>query len=131
MYSHILIPTDGSGLADTAVEHGVKLAKALGAKVTIVIAIPPDETYIGEVVLNRDRTLSAATALAKAANVQAEAVYVENDSPYQAIIDTANAKGADLIVMASHGRKGVEALVLGSETMNVLTHCKIPVLVHR
>ncbi len=56
---------------------------------------------------------------------------VEADRPYEAIIGTASAKGCDLIVMASHGRKGVAALVLGSETQKVLTHCKVPVLVHR
>jgi nucleotide-binding universal stress UspA family protein len=65
----------------------------------------------------------------QAAGVECETIQVEHEYPYQAIIDTADAKGCDLIVMASHGRHGISAIVLGSET--VLTHCKIPVLVHR
>src|SRR4029077_18228117 len=63
--------------------------------------------------------------------VECETIQVEHEHPYQAIIDTADAKGCDLIVMASHGRHGISAIVLGSETVKVLTHCKIPVLVHR
>jgi nucleotide-binding universal stress UspA family protein len=68
---------------------------------------------------------------AQAAGVACETVQVEHEHPYQAIIDTAESKGCDLIVMASHGRHGASAIVLGSETVKVLTHCKIPVLVHR
>jgi len=68
---------------------------------------------------------------AKAAGVTCEAVHVENEHPYKAIIDIANAKSCDLIVMASHGRRGISAVVLGSETVKVLTHSTIPVLVYR
>ncbi len=68
---------------------------------------------------------------AQAAGVQADTVHVEDEHPYQAIIDTASAKGCDLVVMASHGRRGMAAVVLGSETVKVLTHSKIPVLVYR
>ena len=67
----------------------------------------------------------------RSTGVACEMVQVEHEHPYQAIIDTAESKGCDLIVMASHGRRGISALVLGSETVKVLTHCKIPVLVHR
>jgi hypothetical protein len=74
------------------------------------------------------RKTSVAT---QAAGVECETIQVEHEHPYQAIIDTADAKGCDLIVMASHGRHGISAIVLGSETVKVLTHCKIPVLVHR
>ena len=76
-------------------------------------------------------TLGAVVRAAQAAGVVCERVQVEHEHPYQAIIDTAESKGCDLIVMASHGRHGISAIVLGSETVKVLTHCKIPVLVHR
>ena len=72
------------------------------------------------------KTLGAAAEAAKAAGVACEAIQVEGEHPYQAIIDTATSKGCDLIVMASHGRRGIAALLLGSETVKVLTHSKIP-----
>ena len=78
-----------------------------------------------------EKTLGAATDAAQAAGIACETIQVEHEHPYRAIIDTAELKGCDLIVMASHGRHGISALVLGSETVKVLTHCKIPVLVHR
>ena len=78
-----------------------------------------------------DSTLKAVAARAKAAGVPCDTVHVEHEHVYQAIIDTAKANNCDLITMASHGRRGVSALVLGSETVKVLTHSKIPVLVHR
>jgi nucleotide-binding universal stress UspA family protein len=78
-----------------------------------------------------EKTLGAIADAAQAAGVAYEIVHVEHEHPYQAIIDTADAKACDLIVMASHGRRGISAIVLGSETLKVLTHCKIPVLVHR
>jgi nucleotide-binding universal stress UspA family protein len=78
-----------------------------------------------------EKTLGAVAQAAQAAGVACEMVHVEHEHPYQAIIDTAESKGCDLIVMASHGRHGISAIVLGSETVKVLTHSKIPVLVHR
>jgi nucleotide-binding universal stress UspA family protein len=78
-----------------------------------------------------ETTLAAAAQAAQAAGVVCEVLSVEHEQPYQAIIDTAAAKGCDLIVMASHGRRGMAALLLGSETVKVLTHSRIPVLVHR
>jgi nucleotide-binding universal stress UspA family protein len=77
------------------------------------------------------KILAAVVAAAQAAGVVCATVQVEHEHPYQAIIDIATSKGCDLIVMASHGRRGISALVLGSETIKVLTHCKVPVLVHR
>ena len=77
------------------------------------------------------RTLAGVANTAKATGVACETVHVEHEHPYQAIIDTAGSKGCDLIVMASHGRRGISAIVLGSETVKVHTHSKIPVLVHR
>ena len=78
-----------------------------------------------------EKILGAVANAAQAAGVTCETVQVEHEHPYRAIIDIAVLKGCDLIVMASHGRHGISALVLGSETIKVLTHCKIPVLVHR
>ena len=144
MYSNILIPTDGSELAGNAVNHGIELAKKLGAKVTILTVTVPFRFFSVEGAMieappgydtrgkeTAEKILASAAARAKAAGVPVETVQVEDDSPYQAIIETAESKGADLIVMSSHGRRGVSALILGSETAKVLTHCKIPVLVHR
>jgi nucleotide-binding universal stress UspA family protein len=144
-YKNILIPTDGSELAAKAAQHGVALAKAVGSKVTaLTVAMPfgvitlamgvvvdsPAE-YKKRVQQNSAKTLGAVADQAKAAGVACETVVAEHEHPYQAIIDTARSKGCDLIVMASHGRGGFAALVLGSETVKVLTHSKIPVLVHR
>jgi nucleotide-binding universal stress UspA family protein len=145
MYSNILIPTDGSELAGKAVEHGIGLAKRIGAKVTALTVLPPfhmfttdtqmiEDTpalYKARVREHAEKTLGAVVRAAQAAGVACETVQVEHEHPYQAIIDTAGSKGCDLVVMASHGRHGISALVLGSETVKVLTHCKIPILVHR
>ncbi len=78
-----------------------------------------------------EKTLAAVADAVQAAGVACEMVHVEHEHPYQAIIDTAESKGCDLIVMASHGRHGIAAIVLGSETVEVLTHSKIPLLIHR
>ena len=144
MYTDILIPTDGSELAGKAVDSGIALAKRLGAKVTVLTVSPPFRRFTtdrqsledasGQYARMRkhaENILGAVAQTAQAAGVACEMVQVEHQHPYQAIIDTAVSKGCDLIVMASHGRHGISALVLGSETVKVLTHCKIPVLVHR
>ncbi len=128
MYTNILIPTDGSELSEKAVNHGIALAKRIGAKVTVLTVVQPLHTFTAEYA---EKTLGAVARPAQAAGVACETVQVEHEHPYQAIIDTAESKGCDLIVMASHGRHGISAIVLGSETVKVLTHCKIPVLVHR
>jgi nucleotide-binding universal stress UspA family protein len=145
MYKNILIPTDGSSLAAKAVQHGIALAKAIGAKVTVLTVSPPFHVFTTDTQMIEDtpaqyktrmqqqaaKTLGTTTDAAKAAGVAFDAVHVEHEHPYQAIIDTAGAKGCDLIVMASHGRHGVAAIILGSETVKVLTHSTIRVLVHR
>jgi nucleotide-binding universal stress UspA family protein len=145
MYANILIPTDGSDLATKAVVHGVALAKRLGAKVVALTVVPPFHTLTTDTRMIEDtpgqyharmqkqaaQTLGAVADAARAAGVACETVQVELEHPFQAIIETAESRGCDLIVMASHGRHGISALVLGSETVKVLTHCKIPVLVHR
>jgi nucleotide-binding universal stress UspA family protein len=89
------------------------------------ILIPTDGSELAS------EAIQHAAAAAQAAGVACETVQVEHEHPYQAIIDTAKSKNCDLIVMASHGRHGISPIVLGSETVKVLTHCKIPVLVHR
>jgi nucleotide-binding universal stress UspA family protein len=146
MYSNILIPTDGSELAGKAVQHGIALAKRIGAKVTVLTVLPPFHIFTTETQMLEDtpaqykvrmhehaeKTLGAVADAAQAAGVACEMVQVEHEHPYRAIIDTAESKGCNLIVMASHGRHGISAIVLGSETVKVLTHSKmIPVLVHR
>ena len=145
MYSNILIPTDGSELAGKAVQHGIALAKRIGAGATVLTVSPPFHVVTADAQMLEDtpaqyqarmreqtrKILGAVALTAEAAGIACETIHVEHEHPYQAIIDTAETKGCDLIVMASHGRRGVAALVLGSETVKVLTHSKIPVLVHR
>ena len=145
MYSNILIPTDGSELAGKAVQHGIALAKQIGARATVLTVVPPFQVFTTDTQMLEDtpaqykarmqehaeRTLGAVARAAQAAGVACETVHVEHEHPYRAIIDTAQSKGCDLIVMASHGRHGISAIVLGSETVKVLTHSKIPVLVYR
>jgi nucleotide-binding universal stress UspA family protein len=145
MYKNILIPTDGSELAQMAVQHGIALAKAVGAKITVLTVLRPfhffaliplavgdtETQYTQALRESGAKLLGAIANTANAAGVVCETVQLEHEHPYQAIIDTAKAKGCDLITMASHGRRGVSAIVLGSETVKVLTHSKIPVLVHR
>ena len=145
MYTNILIPTDGSELAGKAVQHGIALAKRIGAKATVLTVLTPFHTFTIDTQMIEDtpaqyrarmqkhgeKILSTVAQAAEAAGVACELVHVEHEHPYQAIIDTAGSKGCDLIIMASHGRHGISAIVLGSETVKVLTHSKIPVLVHR
>ncbi len=138
MYTNILIATDGTELAGKAVQHGVALAKLIGAKVTMLTVLPPpmittDREMMeirGARWVERAEEIFGGVAM-QTAGVACEMIRVAHDHPYQAIIDTADSKGCDLIVMASHGRRGLSAIVLGSETVKVLTHCKIPVLVYR
>ena len=145
MYKHVLIPTDGSELSREAIDHGVALAKALNSKVTAVTVSTPFHTFAVEPSMVTDtpehykkrvgsqtaKYLEVVKDAAAAASVTCDVVHVEHDDPYKAIIDTAEKRGCDVIVMASHGRRGVAAIVLGSETVKVLTHSAIPVLVFR
>ena len=147
MYRHILIPTDGSQLSQNAIAHGAALAKSINAKVTILtvstpfhtFAVGPEmvtdtpEQYKKHVANRAAKCLNSAkeAAAAAAAGVDCDTVHVEHDHPYRAIIDTAARESCDLIVMASHGRRGVSAIMLGSETVKVLTHSAVPVLVVR
>jgi len=145
MFSHILIPTDGSDLSHKAVLYGVQLAKLTGGKVTalsvrapyalnsmdVVSVVGSQDQYDAEADQAAGRALSQAEVAAQTAGVTIQTMQVTHDQPFHAIIDAAKAGGCDLIVMASHGRRGVSALLLGSETNKVLTHTTIPVLVYR
>jgi nucleotide-binding universal stress UspA family protein len=150
MYRNILLPIDGSQLSLGAARRGIELAGALHARVTAIMVTTPWATQFarepavvvpGVVVPQTEydlRTEQAAcnclrviTDEAKSAGVASKALHVPHRDPYAAIIDTARKEGCDLIVMASHGRRGLSALLLGSETVKVLTHSEIPVLVYR
>lgn len=143
MYTNILIPTDGSELAGKAVRQGITLAREMGARITALTVSRPfhtftldtssveetPETYNEHAREQNARTLSAVAEAAKAAGVPCETLEVTDDHPYRAIIDTARTKGCDLVIMASHRRHGLDSVVHGSETLKVLTHSDLPVLV--
>ena len=145
MYNNILIPTDGSDLATKAVEQGVLFAKEIGAKITAMtvtepfhlLSVAPSQLeytpieYKKHAEVYAEKVLGIVSAAAKLAGVGCDMLHVEHEHVHQAIIDAATSRACDLIVMASHGRRGVSAVVLGSETVKVLTHSKIPVLVYR
>ena len=145
MHRHILIPTDGSELSQNAIGYGIALAKSVNAKVTVltvstpfqIFAVEPGlvtdtpEQYVKRMATLAAKYLNVAKEAASAAGVICETMHLEHDQPYQAIIETAAQKSCDLIVMASHGRRGISAVVLGSETVKVLTHSAVPVLVVR
>ena len=149
MYARMLIATDGSELATRALEHGLNLAKLMRAEVTIVTVTEPNAVIgagyfsaagtvfdpLPELIKGQEeaarRVLQAAETLATGAGVVVKTTHVENSFPAEGIIETANRIGAELIVMGSHGRRGLGRLLLGSQTGNVLAHSKIPVLVTR
>ncbi len=145
MYKHILIATDGSELSDKAVHQGVAVAKALNAQVTIATATEPWESVIvGEVAMalppekyeetaaaNAESVLKAATAIAEKDGLTPHALHINGRHPAEGIVEAAELRGCDLIVMASHGRRGLSRLVLGSQANEVVTHSKVPVLIIR
>lgn len=145
MYKHLLIATDGSELSLKAAAQGFELAKAINAKLTAVVvtapwrtiavgevaAAVPEEAYEKQAAQGASEMLGRVTKLAAESGQQCDGAHASNSHPYQAIIDTAKKRGCDLIVMGSHGRRGLAGLLLGSETVKVLTHSNIPVLVYR
>ena len=145
MFKNILIATDGSDLAAKAVEQGVLFAKEIGAGITAltitepfnVLSLAPSELGYTPIEYKKyaeeyaEKVLDTVAAAAKSAGIDCETLQIEHEHVYQAIIDAAAARKCDLIVLASHGRRGVSAVALGSETVKVLTHSKIPVLVYR
>lgn len=146
-YRHILVPTDGSEISERAVEQAVSLAAALGARLRLLhvqVSFPISLVGVGELVepstvdallaatQQRSETiLGEAMARAAAAGVEAEQSLLVNPQPHQAILEEARTHGCDLIVMASHGRRGLEGLLIGSETQRVLTQSSCPMLVVR
>ena len=147
MFKHILIPTDGSDLSKKAIKKGIEFAKTIKARITAIHVVPEfrviaDESFVSltpeakkrfeEESLKRARKmLDSVVQQAKAQGVSCTAVAEANDLPYQQIIATAKSGKCDLILMASHGRRGIASVLLGSETAKVLTHSTIPVLVVR
>ena len=145
MYKRILLPTDGTEFCQRAIRHGIDLAKLVQATVVGVTVTQPLHSAVprslvpknlagtihAETVKLAGEKLAVIDTLAQAAGVHVETVRQSNDHPWEAIVHTAKDKQCDLIVMASHGRRGVSALVLGSETQKVLTHSTVPVLVVR
>ena len=148
MYKHILVPTDGTQLADRAVREASQLAAALGAKLLILHVLSPMElphhveggalsrlprAVLLEEAESQERLLmDRAVKLATDAGAAATPAFITGTSPYEAILHVADEQQCDLIVMASHGRGGLRSVLLASETKKLLTHIKgKPVLVVR
>lgn len=150
MYKHILISTDGSEVAQKGLDHGLALAKDIGAKVGVITVTESFPVYasagagigagwVPVEMADYDklqdefaaRVLTTAKQAADQRGVAAETIHIRNAQPAEAIIETAKARGCDLIVMASHGRRGLGRLLLGSQTSEVVTRSPLPVLVVR
>ena len=147
MFTHILVPTDGSGFSNKAVTTAARLAQSLGAKLLVLHVRSPIETphhveggalsnlggkaVMQEIEDEERGLLDAALEIAAADGVKAETAFIAGYSPYEAIIRIAQEQHCDLIVMASHGRRGISGFLLGSETQKLLTHTTIPVLIVR
>jgi len=145
MYRNLLVATDGSKLSSKAVDHALELAGAIGAKITAFYAAPdyPMPAYADGVVYepvskkeyaklaeqDADKILSDVAARAKSAKVDCTTTFAIAAAPWGAIIAAAKRNKCDVIVMASHGRRGITAVLLGSETQKVLTHTKLPVII--
>lgn len=145
MYKNILLPTDGSVLASRAVDAGIALAAAIGARLTAVVAIEPfhriafapeqlgftEASYIAHGRAEAGKVLDGVAAKAASAGVKLDVVLRVSEPAHEAIIEVVTSSGCDLIIIASHGRGGVSALVLGSVTSKVLARTTTPVLVYR
>lgn len=151
MFRHLLVPTDGSDLSDGTICRAVSFAREAGATITFLhvlanLAMPPQASIYGDPVLldpavvetfsQAERAYAAsllqrARAMAEEAGVHCDTVVGDHPVVYESIIEAANRHGCDLIFMASHGRRGLAGLLLGSETQRVLTHTDLPVLVFR
>lgn len=147
MYQRILVPTDGSELSGKAVRHAIALAARLGSELFALYVVPryPVSYFEGGITISREdiariekqwtdkgqATVDAATAAAREAGVKARGLVVQSDLVAESIQAAVEKDKCDLVVMASHGRKGVARILLGSETLHVLTHGKVPVLVLR
>lgn len=145
MFKHLLLPTDGSQMSSNAVHEAIQFAKSINASVTGIYVMPQYQTFTFQTEMlsdtkeqfekdsraHADQFLSVIEKAAAAAGVACDTAVATSDHPYEAIIQAAEERGCDLIVMASHGRKGLQGVLLGSETQKVLTHSPLPVLVYR
>lgn len=147
MFKHLLVPTDGSELSESTVQRAISFAKDAGARITFFYAQPDfpmpiygegalidpttPEQFARAAAQEAEQILSRARTAAESQGVSGGTDTAVNEVPYEAIIDAANRHGCDLIFMASHGRRGLASLLLGSETQKVLTHSTTPVLVYR
>ena len=145
MFKHILIATDGSDLALKAVDQGLALAKALNAKATAITATEPWPTVaLGEMAIafpideyekgcadGAAKILGVVSKRAEEAGVACQTLHVKDQLAAEGIVETAKLRGCDLIVMASHGRRGLSRLLLGSQANSVVTHSTVPVLICR
>ena len=145
MFKHILLPTDGSELSEAAIQKGIQFAKSINAEVTGFHVILPFHVFTAQTEMLEDtkeqyeraskvqaeQFLGVIKKAAEKAGVRCDTNYVTSNHPYEMIISAAEKKGCDLIMMAAHGRRGVQGLLIGSETQKVLTHTKVPVLVFR
>ena len=145
MYKHVVIASDGSELAGKALTQGLALAKALGARVTVVTVTDPMPALVSGDATNvlslqdydraataiAARILDGAGAAARASGVACDAVHVKEQYPAEGIVETARTRGGDLIVMASHGRRGLSKLLLGSQATEVVSLSPMPVLICR
>lgn len=145
MFKNILIATDGSALAQKGVEQGLALAKALGAKVLLVTVTEPWTSYVsGEMAIsfpvkeydeqaaaNAAKIMAGLVDSATKQGVSCDTLHVKDRNPAEGIVETAKARGCDLIVMSSHGRRGLSRVLLGSQANNVVTHSAVPVLICR
>ena len=146
-YSHLLVPSDGSDRSQRAVREAVRLAVALGARITVLtveqqprMPVPGMGERLDGATLatlasaareESERVLAEALAIAAAAGVAATVERISGERPHQAIVAAADRLGCDLIVMASHGRRGFQRMLLGSQTQRVLVQASVPVLVTR
>ncbi|QNA89052.1 universal stress protein [Massilia sp. Dwa41.01b] len=145
MFKHILLPTDGSELSQRALLAGVSFAKEVGAELTGITVLPAFRTFTFDAesiemtetdyLANSERRgagyLAVLADAARAVDVPCSTLLARSDRPYEEILRVARERACDLIIMASHGRHGVGAMLLGSETQKVLVHSAIPVLVYR
>jgi nucleotide-binding universal stress UspA family protein len=145
MFNHLLIPTDGSALSDLTVKSGLKLARSLGARVTVLAASRPFRVVAAEPLMvsntrdeyERDIGIRARACLelardtARASGVRCDTRQVVSDRPHEAIVSIADERHCDVVFMASPGRQGVAGMLMGNETQKVLAWCKLPVVLWR
>lgn len=145
MFKHLLLPTDGSKMSEAMIHKAIAFARDADAQVTGIHVVAPfhtfslrtemledtSEQYMHDAKLQGEHYLDVIQREAKEAGIACDTCCVTSDHPYEAIIDAAQSRHCDLIMMASHGRNALSAALIGSETQKVLSHCQIPVLVFR